>query len=421
MKTSPKFLTACSSILLGAILFGSVFGANAAISAQHDQKFEIELFKKVSAQKAKENVLVSPLSASLALGMVLNGASGPNKQEMCRVMGTSADKLDQFNSRNKSVIASLNASKDVTLEVANAVYSDKKTPFQKSFVDLCKSVYSAAAENLDFEQKFETLAAINSWCSEKTHGKISKILTDLKETDKMVLLNAIYFKGKWSEQFQKAATRDQNFAVEKGKNIKVKMMHRTGELRYYQGDNFAAISLPYRGGKQSMYVFLPDEGVSVNAFQAKLTGENWKKWMSSFTQERVAVSLPKLKIEFEDELNKALKTMGMNLAFMEDTPGLFSGLVTSPAKAGLNIPGANPNVDFIAWISKVVQKTFMEVSEEGTEAAAVTAVVMGCSAPCVTPQPKIIDFTVDHPYVLALVDEQSGEILFMGKILKPQS
>lgn len=419
MKKASRALALCSalSVVIGGLTYVANSAHGATVSAQKNRSFAFQLFKSSASAHKGENVLVSPLSASLALGMVLNGASGENLKQMSDVLGVG--NLDQFNARNKSVIASLNANKSVTMEVANAIYSDKKTPFKQSFIDFCKATYGAAAETLDFTQKEQTLATINSWSSQKTHGKIPKILSKLTEEDKMVLLNAIYFKGKWEAAFNKTATKDDDFTLQNGKKTRVKMMHTFGSFRYLEGEKFEAVALPYKGGKQSMYVFLPHEGVDIDSFQLLMTNANWSQWMSGFTTESVSVSMPKLRIDYGGSLKEILKSMGMKLAFMDSVPGLFKGLVTSPAKAGMNIPGVEPHLDFNAWISEVIQKTYMEVSEEGTEAAAVTAVVVAAVSPCVAPQPRIINFRADRPYVLALVDDETGEILFLGKVLKP--
>lgn len=411
--------------IIGLSVLTSLWGGGAFIckaspeAAPSNHSFSLQLFRKTAEARPKENILISPLSASLALGMVVNGATGQNLQQMATVLGTTADGINQLNARNKAVMASLNANKDVTLEVANAVYADKATPFRRDFIDFCQANYGASAQNLDFKNKQATLSVINGWAAAKTHGKIPTILSDLDDMEKMVLLNAIYFKGSWAEKFDKASTREENFDLDGKRTVKKKMMHKLTTLRYCDGETFAAVSIPYVGSKQSMYVFLPNKDVSLPAFQAEFSDANWKKWMTSFRSERVNLSMPKLKINFEDSMGDTLQAMGMKLAFKPDEPGPFRNLITSPALAGLTIPGVDKNKEYIAWISRVIQKTFMEVSEEGTEAAAVTAVVVKAMCPSVVPQPRIIDFKIDRPYILALVDDQSGEILFIGKMLNP--
>lgn len=395
--------------LVFLLLSSLPFPVSASIKAPpSDRAFSLELFRKTAANHAAGNVLISPLSVDLALSMVSNGSSGKNREQMARVLGVAANKLDKMNARNKSIIQSLRANKQVTLEIANAVFANKTTPFNPEFINLTRSVYSAEARNLDFKNSTETLNAINGWCSSKTHGKIPSILSDISDKELMVLLNAIYFKGSWAEKFQKEQTKSEDFSLESGAKTKVKMMHRRGNILYFHGDNFAAVSLPYVGEKQSMYIFLPDKGVSMTAFQAKFTEKNWNAWMSSIAENgasEVILSLPKFTIDSEESMGETLKAMGMKLAFEVGIPGTFEKLVPP---------------DYRAWISRVIHKTFMDVSEEGTEAAAVTAVTMGIMAPCPRPTPPPpIEFKVNHPFVLALVDNSTGEIMFLGKILKP--
>src|SRR5262249_523671 len=156
-------------------------------------------------------------------------------------------------------------------------------------------------------QKEQSLAVINGWCSNKTHGKITEILGDIGPEDKMVLLNAIYFKGNWAEKFQKEATKEEDFTLQSGKKTKVKMMHKMAEFRNFRGGNFAAIAAPYVGKKQSMYVFLPDKGVKMADFQSQFTESNWNKWVGLFSVNMVNLSLPKCKMNFNISLKETLK------------------------------------------------------------------------------------------------------------------
>lgn len=405
--------------MLVLLCIGLISKTSASTTTQKiSHSFALQLFQKTAQARPKDNILISPLSASLALGMVLNGASGKNRQEMARVLGTTADGIDSLNARNKGIIDSLNANKQLTIEVANAVYSDQSTSFRRQFIDFCKSAYGADAASLNFKNKVDTLNVINSWSSDKTRGKIPTILSDLDDDEKMVLLNAIYFKGRWAKPFYKLATKEEDFKLENKQMVKTKMMHSQDQLRYLSSAKFNAVAIPYIGGKQSMFIFLPNDNVPLAELQDEFTDTNWQQWMSSFRSQLVNVSLPKLTINFSDSMGDTLQAMGMQLAFTK-MPGLFDSLITSPAKAGPRTPGVSDDY-YVVWINRVIQKTFMEVSEEGTEAAAVTAVAMGAIPACAPPPPKVIDFRVDHPYILALVDEPSGEILFLGKIYKPQ-
>ncbi len=361
--------------------------------------FSFKLFKKVLAEE-KGNVMVSPFSAYAALSMTLNGAAGSTRKQMAASLGVSDEAIDALNKRNHEVFQLLNKNEKVQLEIANAIYSDASTPFKKSFIALCEKSYDAAAHSEDFANP-AVLTQINNWCNEKTHGKIPKILDKLTKKEKMVLLNAIYFKGTWAKPFEKAATRDDQFDAE-GQKTAIKMMHMQGFYQYHKGDNFQAISMPYSGDRQRMYIFLPNQGVSLPAFEAQLNADTWDQWRQKFSGTNINLSLPRFKVETSMLLNDALKAMGMSEAF-EENKADFSNLIEG---------------DWHAWISRVLQKTFMDVNEEGTEAAAVTVVAVAAAMSARMPE-RVIEFRVDRPFVVALVDNDSNEILFLGAISKP--
>ncbi len=370
-----------------------------AMSAhESNSDFALNLFAQSTKQKTG-NVLVSPFSAFAALSMTLNGAAGKTKSEMLKTLGLSNDDLDELNKRNEATFAALNKNTKVQIEIANAIYADKSTPFKQSFIELCKKDYGAEIHNENFSDP-KTVNAINAWCKAKTHGKIDSILDSLNPLEKMVLLNAIYFKGTWQNQFHKSHTGDDKFTDENGTVLPIKMMHQNETFAYFKDQNFAAVELPYLGHNQSLFVFLPDKNSTLSAVQAKFSKDNWKLWMNAFQPTTVNLSLPKFKIEYSTKLNEALKSMGMADAFNLKTAD-FSGMIDQPTGIG-----------------RVLQKTFMEVNEEGTEAAAATAVTMMTRS--VQFQPKQpVDFRVDRPFIVALVDKESEEILFLGSIHKP--
>jgi len=355
--------------------------------------FALGLFSRTN--KEKKNVLISPFSAYVCLSMVLNGAAG---NTLSKVLGATSG-LAELNKKNESLKSSLSSSLGVQLKIANAIFGNKGT-FKKEFVSVCQEVYGAEAHTEPFSNK--TVEIINAWCNEKTNGKISKILDQLDPNEKMVLINAIYYKGGWLNQFKTTNTVDDKFTLDNGEQQPVKMMHHFQKgFSYFKGDKFSSIALPYKGENQAMYIFLPDPEVKLSALQAEFNEANWKSWMSSFKRENVNVSLPKFKIEYSTRLNDSLKSMGMTDAFSEGVAD-FSKMC-----------------DEASWLSRVLQKTFMDVNEEGTEAAAVTAAVMMSRSISMQP-PKIIEFRVDRPFILALVDNESGEILFIGSVYEPR-
>jgi serine protease inhibitor len=362
--------------------------------------FSLKLFREQAKDKT-ENLLVSPFSAYFALSMVLNGAGGKTREQMAEVLGTTADQVDQMNEKNAEIMKALSANEKIQLEIADAIYSDKDVPFKKEFIETCERFYQAEAHSEDFGNP-DVVTQINAWCSQKTHGKITEILKKLDKSETMVLLNAIYFKGTWQDKFPKTATKDDQFTTPSGSKVPIRMMHETEKAAYFEGSNFRSVALPYAGGKQRMYIFLPNQGVDIKAFAGEFTKDSWSQWNKSYRSTQVILSLPKFKIEYSTELTGTLKAMGMADAFHRGAN--FSNLI-SPDKG-------------MAWISRVLQKTYMDVNEEGTEAAAVTAVMVATMSAYHAPIQQV-EFRVDRPFVIALVDEPTDEILFLGSIVKP--
>lgn len=350
--------------------------------------------------ESEKNVVVSPFSLYEVLAMVANGAAGDTRAKMAKLLGVKPDQLEKLNEHNKANLALLNQNKSVELAVANAIYADKQTPFKKSFMNLCRDFYQAEIENLDFSDE-KVLVKINDWCKTKTRGKISKILDKLTPLEKMVLLNSVYFKGKWDEPFEKSRNTREPFNTISGASKTVTMMHREDDMPYLKGKGFAAVSLKYAGLNQELLIFLPDKDQNLKTFTPQLTGENFTAWQKQFAGKKVDLSLPKFTINYGRDLSNSLKAMGIADAFSAGAD--FSNLIQPPAGA---------------YISRVVQKTFIDVNEEGTEAAAVTAGVIGVTSCAMPVEP--VKFKVDRPFVLALMDVKTGEVLFLGSIGEPK-
>jgi serpin B len=317
---------------------------------------------------------------------------------MSKMLGISPQTMSALNRHNHDVLELLNIGDDVQLEIADALYADKANPLKTSFVDLCGKMYFAEAHNQDLQNP-HTVDIINTWCSTKTHGKIDKIVDALDPADKLVLLNSVYFKGKWAKPFREKATVMRPFRDLSGAAPQVPMMCATLGLAYLGDQNFQAVSIPYAGRKQQMYVFLPAKRTNFAAFVGQFTRANWDDWLSRFSPMEVDLELPKFKVEFSTILNGPLQAMGMKDAFSRaaDFQDMFAAGNGS--------------------INRVVQKTYMDVNEKGTEAAAVTANFSKGLSLSTTPPP--ITFHVDRPFVIALIDNRSGEILFLGSIVDP--
>lgn len=361
-------------------------------------KFGFKLFTEVQKQDQNQNIFVSPASVAMALAMTYNGASGSTQEKMAQTLELQGFSLEQINSTNAELAQLLtNPDEKVKLTIANSLWANQNIQFQPDFLQRNRDFYNAKVTNLNFAASDAT-NQINNWVKDNTQGKIEKIVEQIHPNQALFLINAIYFKGNWSREFDKNQTTDLPFYLPSGQQKQHPMMSQRGKYRYYETPEFQAVSLPYgKDGKISMYVFLPKENSSLAALQQNLNSENWQKWMGEFNQRQGLVRLPKFKLDYDINLNDALTALGMGEAFTDKAN--FSGM-------GKNLS-----------ISEVKHKTFVEVNEEGTEAAAVTSVgIVRLSA--VQEEPPF-EMVVDRPFFTAIRDNQTGSILFMGSIVNP--
>ena len=377
-------------------------GANAdgRLSAANT-RFGFKLYSEIGRQSAGKNVFISPVSVALALAMTYNGAEGETKQAMARGLELSGMSLEEVNRAYAELHRSFQAlDPKVQIEIANSLWGRKDTKFRPDFFQRTKEFYNAEVRALDFADA-SAPATINGWVKEKTHDKIGKIVDQIGQDSILFLINAIYFKGKWAEEFDKAETSDQDFTLSGGKVKKHPMMSQTGRYPYFKGDNFQAVSLPYGNKRVSMYVFLPEKGTGLEEFLKGMDGPAWDRWMSQFKETKGDIVLPRFKLEYEITLNDALKSLGMGLAFDADRAD-FSNMLQESQRA---------------FISSVKHKSFVEVNEEGTEAAAVTSVEVQTTS--IRVERDTFRMVVDRPFFFAIRDNQTGTILFMGSINDP--
>lgn len=364
-------------------------------------KFGFSLFAEVAKQDAGKNILISPASVGLALAMTYNGAVGETKQGMERaleIQGMNHQQLNQAYSRLRAALES--ADPKIQLSIANSLWGKKGITFNPDFIERNKQYYGAEVAALDFDDPGAP-GTINSWVSDNTKGKIDKIIDRIDARAILFLINAIYFKGAWGAEFDKAKTREEPFTTLAGKQKRHPLMHQSGKYRYYEGKGFQAVSLPYGGGRVSMYIFLPAKNSSLVEFQKSLTPANWDSWMTEFAETNGEIGVPRFRVEYEIGLNDALKALGMGIAFDPDRAD-FSGIVESSEKV---------------FISRVKHKTFAEVNEEGTEAAAATSVEMSVTS-AMRPR-KPFRMIVDHPFFCVIRDNTTGTLLFTGSIVDP--
>ncbi len=365
--------------------------------------FGFKLLNELSKTDAGKNIFISPASVALALAMANNGANGETQKAIAQVLGTSNLSLQEANIAYANLQGLLrNADPKVKLDIANSLWVRKEIELKPDFVQRAQQFFNAEAASLDFDDP-ASAEKINAWVKQNTQGKITKIVEPpIAPETILFLINAIYFKGGWTTPFEKNRTQDCPFNLAGGAQKTVPMMQQGGKMDYLRGEGFQAVRLPYGDEFLSMAVFLPDEGVSLDQFRAKLSSEGWANWQTQFLRSNGSIALPKFKLEYGASLNAALQAMGMQIAFDQQKAD-FSGLRQIP-----------PNL----YISAVAHKTFVEVNEEGTEAAAVTSIAIG--AAMAQRQDAPFNMIVDRPFFVAIQDNQTGAILFSGLIVEPE-
>jgi serine protease inhibitor len=368
---------------------------------ESSNKFGFKLFSEVlKDDKDEKNVFISPSSVAIALAMTYNGASGSTQQAMAKTLELQGMTLPEINSSYAAALKQLLDTQDakVQLSIANSLWANQDVSFAPDFLKRTQDFYQAKVSNLNFKDAAAS-TIINNWVEENTKGKITKIVDTIQPNQVLFLINAIYFKGNWSNEFDKSQTAQYPFYITSSRRKQHPMMSQEGNYRYYESEQFQAVSLPYgKDGKVSFYIFLPKQNSNLKAFYQELNIGNWEKWMTQFNEQKGFIRLPRFKTDYDVTLNDALKTLGMEEAFSNKAN--FSGM-------GKNFA-----------ISQVKHKTFVEVNEEGTEAAAATSV--GIVTTSLREEPEPFRMIVDRPFFCAIRDNQTGNILFMGSIIEPQ-
>jgi serine protease inhibitor len=360
--------------------------------------FSFALWQKVNAGQRDSNVFISPLSASFALGMTMNGAGGSNWNEMRSALQFGGATQQEINAGYKSLISLLTTlDPGVSMQVANSIWYRNSWTFLPAFVDTTRTYFEAEVRGLDFANKPATLTTINGWVDSKTNHRIPTILDAIND-EVMFLVNAIWFKGNWREKFDPAKTRAETFNGANGTTQPMQLMNMKRDTTLFvETSAYKAVDLPYGNGAFSMTVVLPAAGTSIESFAASLTPALWDEIIGGLRKRSFDLGLPKLTLKWERTLNDDLKALGMVEAFR--TSGAdFTRMVAPPAGNSL-------------FVSFVKQKTFVAIDEEGTEAAAVTAV--GVTPTSLPPQMR-----VDRPYIFVLRERLTGTILFMGKVVR---
>ena len=366
--------------------------------------FAVALYGQLRNQTG--NLFFSPESISTALAMAYAGARGDTASQMAKTLHFTLP-LDQLNPAMGALLGDLNSThQGYQLSVANALWAQQGYTFLDAFLNLLKTDYGAGLNQVDFKGATEAARlTINQWVEKKTQDKIKDLLQPgaLRSDTRLVLTNAIYFKGDWETQFDKAQTKNEVFFLSPAQTATTPLMHREGSFSYFDGGSFQALEIPYKSKELSIIIFLPKDRSGLPALEQSLTASNLQQWLHQIGPvPKVIVTLPKFKSTQQFELSATLRAMGMPAAFA----------------AGADFSGMTGRRDFA--ISEVIHKAYIDVNEEGTEAAAATAVTMRALAMRPVEQAPPI-FRADHPFVFLIRDNRSDSILFMGRMANPGS
>lgn len=360
-----------------------------------DNQFGLELFRAISAGEPDANTFISPLSVSMALGMTLNGANGDTRAAMEETLALSGLSPAEINDAYERLIRLLRElDPNVTFELANSIWYRDGFAVEPAFIQTNQEHFDAAVRGLDFSRS-DAPDVINGWVADKTRGKIDTILDRIDPLEVLFLINALYFKGTWTYEFEKSKTRDEPFTQHDGSTTQVPMMRQTTDLPYVETETLQAVDLPYGDSLYSMTVLLPKAGHDVDDVVADIDAEQWNAWTERLAPRAVNLRLPRFTLEYKKKLNDVLTALGMGVAFDCDEA---------------DFTGIHPNADLC--ISRVKHKTFVEVNEEGTEAAAVTSVGVQLTSVGGGATPV----HVDRPFALVIRERHSGTILFIGKV-----
>ena len=408
----------CTTLLLVTALFpaqhvGGEQEADISALAEGNSRFALKLYRQLQQQQ-EGNLFFSPYSISAALAMTYAGARGQTATEMAGVLdfNMSPDRLHAAFSGLGSNLQGVGGKDGVELAIANALWPHHDYPFRKAYLDLIAASYDSAGKGLDYGKPEVARGTINDWVEKQTREKIKDLIPEgvIDSLTRMVLTNAIYFKGSWASAFKEKSTREMPFKVTPQKAVKTPMMFQKGTFGYYQDADVQVLEMPYKGEKVSMFVLLPNQGGAgfrrpatppakkrtLADLEKMLTPAKLSEWLGKARPTKVDTWLPKFKMTSEFSLAERLQALGMKKAFSDAD---FSGMDGSRR----------------LYLSAVLHKAFVEVNEEGTEAAAATAAVFAFRSA----KPMGPRFRADHPFLYLICDKESGSILFLGRYVTP--
>lgn len=364
-----------------------------------DRSFGLSLYSALQQEDPHDNLFISPLSVSMALGMTLNGAEGETFDDIATTLHLDGLSRAEINQGYRDLIDLLTElDPRVTFQIANAIWHRDTFDVDEDFLDTNREYFDATVEALDFNSD-EAVDRMNEWVDEQTNGRIPEIVEGPIDPQMMLyLMNAIYFQGDWMHPFDADNTEEADFTRFDGSTTTVEMMHQdeAQEFAYFENDLMQMIDLPYGDSLFSMSIVLPKEDQTLETVVADLDAATWQEWTDGLSPRRLFLEMPRFELEYEKSLIDVLDNLGLDSAL-------------DPGRS--DFAGINPKASDL-HISKVDHKTFLRVDEEGTEAAAATSVGMG-----VTSAPPV--FRVDQPFFLTIREQHSGTILFIGHVTDP--
>ncbi len=398
--TSGLFLVSCTKDNTEIVPVEPVtidLTANQVELIESGNSFAFDIFGKTYENtEASKNIIVSPLSISYALSMTLNGAAGPTRTAMLEALRVNGLTPEIINSSYKSLSeALLSVDKRVNISIANSVWTENNFVVKKPFTDILTGYYNAEAKSFDVSDPLAP-KQINAWIESKTNGLIKDMVDELDPSTVMLLINAIYFKGKWNSQFDKANTVNKPFYKLDGQTIDVPMMKQKADFKVFTGDNFVLAEFPYGQGNFVMDVLLPNDKNGLSSIVSSLSDTNFETWIEGLSKRETELSFPRFKYGYKKKLKSILTDMGMGIAF-------YGGADFS------NIS------DLDLLINDVTHQAFIETNEEGTEAAAATVVDIRLTS--MPPAPIVLN--IDRPFIYIIREVTTNSILFMGKVADP--
>jgi serine protease inhibitor len=357
-------------------------------------EFSFDFWKELNKQENKgENYFVSPLSLHIALGMLLNGADNETKSEIQKTLGFENESMDAINATYLELIENLpKVDPKVTNTIANSIWQEKTFTAEADFLNILQKQFKARLFKEDFANK-ATVSKINQWASDNTNAKVQKILEQIDPNMVMFLINALYFKGDWADEFDSKNTIKTDFYGQNGKK-QVDMMQKTAEFKYADLGNYKMAELPYGSGKYAMNIILPNENQDINDLIKTFNFASWEQAKSKLNKSKIILNLPKFKIEYSKKLNSVLQEMGIKKVFTNAAD--LSKIAKPAGKLVVNF---------------VKQDTFVAVDEKGTEAAAVTTIGI-----VLTSMPIHPEMICNRPFLFVISESSSKTIQFIGKV-----